>query len=191
MKSVDEDLQNAYYSYGYKIDLVPNGLLYVRANASRSEQFEGTKTVVRDLFYYKYNYLPTPFYTTGISVYVDNNYDAVDRIWNYIKNNNQPVVVITDLNKLSYYNERTSYPAWNEARALHFQVVYGIYEEGGEKYFRVHDPLLKYAYNKQFSSTQFQDIITMSEKAPAWVYNYGSADAGKYNPSYIMLVSGS
>jgi hypothetical protein len=191
MKSVDTDLQNGYYSYNYKVNLVPNGLLYVKTNGSRSEQFEGTKTVVLDLFFNRYTYLPSPFYTSGLSIYVDNDYDAVDRIWNHIKNNNQPVVVITDLNELNYYNGRGSYPAWNANRSLHYQVVYGIYEQNGEKYFRVRDPLRNNEQFNVFSKYQYQDIIGMTNMAPVWVYGYGTIEARKTSPSYIMLVSGS
>jgi hypothetical protein len=116
----------------------------------------------------------------------------VDRIWNHIKNNNQPVVVITDLNKLDYYNGQTSYyPAWNAKRSLHYQVVYGIFEKNGEKYFRIHDPLYRNRQNKEYSKYQLQDIIAMAEMAPVWVYQYGTVEARKSNPAYTMLVSGS
>ncbi|MDR1108616.1 MAG: hypothetical protein LBL19_06240 [Spirochaetaceae bacterium] len=119
------------------------------------------------------------------------NYDtAIDTIWNHIKNNNQPVVVITDMNKLDYYNWKYKYPEWNDARNLHYQVVYGIYEQNGERYFRIYDPWTANRTKNVFSKYQYQDIIAMSQATPAWVYQYGSIENNKYNPAYIMLVYG-
>jgi hypothetical protein len=189
MKRADTDLLNGYYR-GIKINLVPNDLLFVNASYSRSFQFEYTKTAVLDLFYRSFTYLPNPYYVSSLSVSVDNYYDTGPKIWNQIKNNRQPVVVIVDVNKLNYYNKGGSYPASSTARTLRYQVIYGIYEQNGQKYVRVHDPLLANQRYNVFLASQYEDILVMSERAPAWVYPYAAVDLGKYKPSYIMLVYG-
>jgi hypothetical protein len=70
------------------------------------------------------------------------------------------------------------------------QVVYGIYEQNGDKFFRVRDPLFQNRFNASYSKAKYKDIITMASGSPALVYQYGVSDRKKYSPAYLMLVYG-
>jgi hypothetical protein len=188
MINVDTDLQNGYP--GYKVNLYPNGLMYINSSYSNITQYSITQYINTCLFYNSFSSLPGPYSVNGISYVVENYNTAAEVIWNHIKNNNQPVVVITDMNKLDYYNQSNPYPTYNQARNLHYQVVYGIYEQNNNQYFRVHDPWYGYRNNKVFSKNQYQNIIGMERGSPAWIYNYGTYDLSKTYPAYIMLVYG-
>jgi hypothetical protein len=188
MKVADDDLKNGYYSAN--INVVPYGVLYVNSKYDRPTQYENTRYAVTRLAYNGFYYFPGPYNITGVTANVVNYDTGIDMIWNHIKNNKQPVSVVTDMNKLDYYNQGKSYPTWNQARTLHYHVVYGIFEKNGEKYFRVHDPWLAYQTYNIFSKYQYQDIIGMEQMAPAWVYQYGSNEKNLYRPSYTMMVYG-
>jgi hypothetical protein len=189
MITIDRDLRNGYYG-GYKIDVVENyGLLYLSRLDLPSQQYNKTITVLKSL------YKPEWFVNTALDTMrvsnvepkVLNSGDATIMLWNHIKNNREPAVVIIDSNKTYYVENNKSLQNWEPV--LHYIVIAGIAQSGSTRYFLVLDPLFNDQYRK-YSESQLQTLMTIPNKTgSAWLYNYASG-MGIFNPCYILLAEG-
>jgi hypothetical protein len=112
---------------------------------------------------------------------------ATKAIWDHIKANKQPVVVV-DSNKQGGGNRvRTS----SIRPTLHYIVIRGIREDraGGTRYFMVYDPAV-YSSALEYTEEDLRSLIALPGNTyPPWVYNYGQYITGG-DPAYIIKVQG-
>jgi hypothetical protein len=211
MKQIDKYLQAGDYgSNGKKVDVLTNqGLVYINSSLSNNaanwiSQYNSTADILAGIYTGK---LGGP---GGASDFIslDNRHissvsmqpisaklksgtteisDATKAIWNHIKNNRQPVVVIVNSNKISGYSIQES---WDIPR-LHYIVIRGVYEEdrsGGIRRFMVYDPA-SYLRNLSYTEADLRKLMALPDNTPEWVYKYGNQKTGE-NPAYILMVQG-
>jgi hypothetical protein len=189
MQTMDKDLRDGNYG-GHRIDVIQNrGLLYLSQLDGSAQQYSKTITVLKSL--YKPDAYTRTVYDTyrvsDIAPKVLNRGDATVMLWNHIKNNKEPAVVIIDSNKTFYVQMKKPVP--NMEPVLHYIVIAGIFQSGSAKYFWVRDPAMG---NQLFEYTesQLQTLMTIPDKTDsAWLYYY-AIGMGIFNPCYILLVQG-
>jgi hypothetical protein len=204
MKRIDDKLLSGYYGYYYnnrKIDVLTNkGLLYINQDLNDTQQFDVTTNIVRGVYTGTSGDDPLSSsirknsdavsvdngHVTNVSIWTANAVDVTNSIWNHIKNNRQPAVVVVDSNKQDYDKVLAS----TKEPILHYIVIRGIYESssGGTRNFLIYDPSAYYA-NLSYSEDNLRKLIAMPYNTPAWVYNYGNPITGS-NPAYGLTVQG-
>lgn len=205
MKRIDDNLKLGYYGFNApKVDVLTNkGLLYINPNLSSinpydaTAQFDVTAAILRGVYTgtsgdplnARKNSDAISFdkgHVTGVMMWATGAQNATSSIWNHIKNNHQPAVVVVDSNK-QVANKVISSP--NEP-TLHYIVIMGISEEspGGTRYFSVYNPGI-YIGGLKYSEQDLQKLIALPRNTPAWVYYYGNPIVGS-DPAYVLTVQG-
>ena len=159
------------------------GLLY-RDAGSDKDNFTATKKLLEKL--YTTNYFGTAHSfgreenVRSVEVQVVDETEVIDIIWKHIEKHKKPVVTIIDSNKVrNLYSTAEPF--------LHYNVVYGIRDEGGDRILLIHDPWSSYQRFKERTISDYRRILSLPSNTPDWLYRYGRSK-GISNPCYIMTV---
>lgn len=213
---VDMDwyLRYGYYGSGTgstAVDVAANrtGLLYTSSTATKEEQYLATVNILKGVYTGKFkdgrtdnllNYghvsgvIMGPASTGKYIITITEMSVATKEIWNHIKANYQPVVVVVDSNKQVYSSQDGKVQSTSGPPTLHYIVIRGIRENGsgGTRYFLVYDPWL-YSRNLEYTEENLLKLMALpSNTKPKWVYDYGTENVTpKWDiPAYILKVQG-
>ncbi len=190
---------SSYNPFQYQIDVIANhGLLYVNPYVSDKTQYERTDELLRDM-YYRIEYFPyeggwdyeifpvKSVYLGCINIQIYPADQVVNKIWEHINNYWEPVVTIIDSNKIGTVLSRDIYDG-SAATTLHYNVVIGIKERDGTRYFIVYDPIRRYN-KREYKVDDYKWMMTIPpDVSGSWVYDYPYYDKGIDEPCYVMTV---
>jgi hypothetical protein len=126
--------------------------------------------------------------TTSISIYCISFYDALNMIWNSIKNNSEPAIVICDFNVIDSIRDPNAYS--NTDISPHYIVIAGTRKKTGVREFYTLDPwndMGRYWY----SESQMKKIMEIDFRHPYWLWNYPSnpEKPSTPNPCYVGIIN--
>jgi hypothetical protein len=196
MDIMDSNLQRGTYLFGAPLDVVRNnGLLYLDSFDSRSTQWSKTVSILSKLYTAKGT--DGVFFDKGhvssVEAKILSANNATEVIWNHIKNERQPVVIVIDSEIRYDVDKQKSLPLSYRRKTptLHYNVVMGIKESSGTRGFLVYDPaIMTNEYYFYYTESQLRILMALPSNTPAWVYEYPRDSLSIYDPCYILLVRG-
>jgi hypothetical protein len=184
MFAVDKWLQS---NTGSKyVNIGKTGLVYApsaNSGINAQDNYQKTQAILKDIYLSTSHPIKSDQDTSRVSallfqlIYPSN---AMDTIWNHIKNNNEPVVVIVDSNLLEHYFWNNSsiyrYPNSGDPRMLHYVVIAGIREKNSVREFYVYDPLFTHG-KIYYDELELRNMMTLELNRTAaipeiqWVFD--------------------
>ena len=173
-------LTNARLVYSQNLDVTYNGLLHIGRHYD-DQNYEDTKNLLQHIYT-----------LNDFSGYAIRNQDNVvacdmrpveadevmDIIWNHIETYKKPVVTLIDSSKVGL--SENQWKSSNLSVSLHYNVVYGISNENGERELYVHDPWYETG-SKAYKETEYKWMMTLTSSYNTfWLYEYA-----KMYPPYI------
>lgn len=182
-------LTNARLVYSQNLDVTYNGLLHTGRHYD-DQNYEDTKNLLQHI------YTLNDF--SGYAIRNQDNVvacdmrpveadEVIDIIWNHIETYKKPVVTLIDSSKVGLSEE-----LWSRAGkkvTLHYNVVYGILNENGERKFYVHDPWYSIKSTK-YTETEYKWMMTLTSFYNTfWLYDYARTYPPYIDkPCYIMTI---
>lgn len=113
--------------------------------------------------------------------------EVMDIIWNHIETYKKPVVTLIDSSKVNL--SENQWKSLNLSASLHYNVIYGISNENGERKFYVHDPWYETG-SKAYKETEYKWMMTLtSSNDTFWLYEYARIYPPYIDkPCYIMTI---
>jgi hypothetical protein len=168
LKRIDENLQDSKYA-GLRVDVSANrddGIFYDNNHVSG---------------------VTVNILSTGTGA-------ATNAIWNHIKNNRQPVVILIGSSVIQNVQTNGQAPTNRGMPILHYVVMYGTKEVNGIKRFIFYDPAaIDNIPSRDLNEHQLCELMRMPPTQITgykWVYDYPSWDLRISDPAYILLVQG-
>ena len=182
-------LANARLVYSQNLDVTYNGLLHIGRHYD-DQNYEDTKNLLQHIYT-----------LNDFSGYAIRNQDNVvacdmrpveadevmDIIWNHIETYKKPVVTLIDSSKVGL--SENQWKSSNLSVSLHYNVVYGISNEKGEKEFYVHDSWYS-TQSRKYTESRYKWMMTLPNSYDTfWLYDYARMYPPYINkPCYIMTI---
>ena len=177
------------------------GLLYTNSFMTSNQQFEKTKSIINELYTSNLKRLMwddtlNKTNVNNVSIEVLGHTEVLDKIWNHIRDNKKPVVVVMDSSCTIDLIKKKSIFGMSYSPVLHYNVIVGIKEDSTGKYFIINDPgendFLGKGEHRLYKAEDYVNSLRINRYVkPDWVYEYAENNhTGNWSDDgcYVMFV---